>query len=149
MTLQELAKQYAAHDAEEKRLAELKKANDDEWSKVEAEMIEIMINDGVPSIRLDDLGLFSIVRRNYLSVNAANKPMFFEYLQGSGNGGLLKLDVHSRTLESFLKGHVKELTKTLVANGEDEVEAREKTVEFLKQKGAAHFSDTKIQMRKA
>jgi hypothetical protein len=57
-------------------------------------------------------------------VNAANKPQFFVYLKGAGHGGLIKEDVNSRTLDSFLKRHVDEIRKQLIDEGLTEAQAQ-------------------------
>lgn len=148
MTLQEMARKFADHKLRDDEIKKMKEENDAEWDVIEKEMMELMVQDGVPSIRIEGLGLFSLVTKNYLSVNAANKPQFFEYLQESGNGSLLKLDVHARTLEAFLKTHSEELISKFQAEGLDLFEAKEKAHGVLIARGAAHFKDQRIQMKK-
>lgn len=149
MSLAELAKKFAECKKIDADLEAQKDKNNEVWDQVEKEMIELMINEGASSIRIDDLGLFSLQSKTYLSCNAADKPKMFNYLQESGNGGLLKLDVHAKTLSSFLSAHVTDIETKLVESGVDPIEAKTKAVDFLKEKGASIFKDQKIAMRKA
>lgn len=143
-----------------------------EWSEVENDLIEAMKDEGVGSIKIDGVGLLMMRRKSYLSVNAANKPTFFEYLQASGNGDLLKLDVHNATLTAFLKKHQEELSVQFQAGGLsaeqaallasvegcedavkavgkplDEMAADEIAMKLLKSRGAAVFEKTDIALK--
>lgn len=103
-----------------------KKALDDigaDWDAVEKELIEAMLEAGVKTIKIDGLGAFTLRRSSYPSVNAGNKPTFFEYLRGAGHEHLLKLDVPTNTLNAFLKRHVEELREQLPQRGLTEFEA--------------------------
>lgn len=146
--LTDIAKRYKElQDKHEAKNEELKAIGKD-WTACETELLEAMVDEGVNSIKIDGVGLLSMRTKNYLNVNAANKPSFYEYLQASGNGGLLKLDVNPRTLTAFLGDHLQELIKAKVqAEGKDEIEARNEALEFLKSKGAAYFSERGISLR--
>lgn len=151
--------------------AQLETANS-EWSAVESDLIEAMKDAGVGSVKIDGVGLIMMRRKAYLSVNAANKPSFFEYLQASGNGDLLKLDVHNATLTAFLKKHQEELSGQFQAEGLspeqaallagvegcedavkavgqplDEMAADEIAMKLLKSRGAAVFEKTDIALK--
>lgn len=119
-----------------------------EWEAVETELLETMAEEGVSSINIDGLGLFSMSTRNMLSVNAANKEKFWEYLKESGNGHLLKLDVNPRTLTAFLGEHLAALIEKRKAEGKMEFEAREEMLKFLNEKGASYFVKRGISFRK-
>lgn len=118
-----------------------------EWTDVENQLIEAMGEEGVKSIKIEGLGLFSLTAKSYLSVNAANKPKFYEYLQESGNEALLKLDVNPRTLTAFLKGHLDALINERLGTGQDEIDARNNALQFLNEKGASYFVDRLISFR--
>lgn len=149
-TLIELGKRFKeikdAHDR-------IKAALDDasaEWDRVEAELKSAMLEDCVNSVDIEGVGKLSLVRKSYLSVNAANKPEFYKYLQESGNGDLLKLDVNPRTLTAFLKTHKDDLTKQfMVIDNLDKIDAEEKAEMLLKEKGASHFAEVSISLRKS
>jgi hypothetical protein len=87
----------------------------DEWDEVEKALISDMTEEEVKSVKLEGLGQFTMKVTNRLSVNAANKPKFWEYLIASGNGGLLKLDVNTKTLEAFLKTHLADIKKIFMS----------------------------------
>lgn len=148
MELSEIAKYYydlqTQHETLKKELKEL----EEKWTEVEIQLQEAMVNEGVNTIKLAGVGTFMMKTKNYLSVTAANKEQFFPYLQESGNGGLLKLDVNSRTLSAFLGEHVEQLKAEKMAKGVDEVTARNEAIEFLKSKGASAFSERGIALKK-
>ena len=141
-----------------KRFFELKGQNEvakdilkelsEKWDEAEKLLIEAMVEEGVNSVDLDGIGKFSMVTKNYLSVNAANKPGFLDYLKSSGNGAIIKEDVNPRTLTAFLKDHLEAVIGTYEQTGLDKVDARNAALEFLKEKGAAYFSDRGISFRK-
>jgi hypothetical protein len=118
-----------------------------EWEDTEKQLIDAMIEEGVKSVALDGLGLFSLRTTNYLSVNAANKPDFYQYLKESGNGALLKEDVNPKTLTAFLGKHMEELQTQFVRSGLDEVDARNKALELLNKKGASYFTKRDIALK--
>lgn len=127
---------------------ELKQVNA-EWSEVELLLLEALVNEGVKTIKLDGLGTYTLKVTNYLSVNAANKPSFLEYLKRTGNGGLIKEDVNSKTLTAFLRGHLDDVAKRFVEKeNDDEVTARNKALEFLNKQGANYFTKREIAFRK-
>ena len=107
-----------------------------------------MADEGVSSIRIEGIGLFSLSVTNYLSVTNDKKETFYPYLQEAGHGGLLKLDVNSRTLTAFLKQHLDELVKEREANGLDSVEAMESALKFLNERGASCFTKRGISLRR-
>jgi hypothetical protein len=118
-------------------------------SERERDLLEAMVEEGVKSVSIDGVGLLSLKTTNYLSVNSANKEEFYKYLQESGNGSLLKLDVNPRTLSAFLKNHLEELIRTeCAASGKDEIDARNECLEFLNKKGASYFTKHGISLRK-
>jgi len=145
----ELGKTFKSYkDAHEKAKAQLDEINA-QWEECEKELLAAMLEDCVNSIDIDGVGKISLVRKSFLSVNAANKPAFYSYLKASGNGSLLKEDVNPRTLGAFLKEHVAELAAQYKAQGMDEVDAKVKAEEFLKEKGASHFSENSLSLRKS
>lgn len=111
------AREFAEHKEKVERLKKETSEANDAWEKCESELIELMVENQCPSIAIEGVGRFSLRKRAWLSVNAANKPKFFEYLQASGNGDLLKLDVHTKTLEGFLKKHAEELKQNFMQEG--------------------------------
>lgn len=146
----ELGKQFKeckdAHDAAKSALD----AANEKWEAVEDELRSAMVDDCVNSVDIEGVGKLSLVRKSFLSVNAANKPQFYQYLQESGNGDLLKLDVNPRTLTAFLKNHKDTLTKQyMVIDEMDKIDAEEKAETLLKEKGASHFSEITISLRKS
>lgn len=169
----DLGRKYAtARAANETQKLEQKKTQEAE-DTAEKELIEAMIEAETGSIAIDGVGRITLRRQVYPSVNAANKPQFFEYLKASGNEGLLKLDVHAKTLESFLKKHKEELVKQMQDTGitleqakmvatfpeysdaaksvgqpVDEMAATELADAVLKSQGAAIFSKQSISLTK-
>jgi hypothetical protein len=148
-TLLELGKKFRAlKDQSEAKDDELKLINK-AWDECEAELIQAMIDDCINSFDIEGVGKISLARSSFLSVNAQNKEKFYKYLQDSGNGALLKLDVNPRTLGAFLKDHEKELTKKFMDEaGIDEIDAKAKADEVLKEHGAAIFAKTQIRLLK-
>lgn len=128
---------------------ELKKI-DAEWTETEAELQSAMIEEGCKSIKLAGMGTFMMRSKNYLSVNGANKePLFFPYLREIGHDSILKLDVHAGTLGAFLDAHFEELKAQYMEKLDlDPVEARDKALEFLKEKGVTYFVKRDIAFKK-
>jgi len=147
MTIQQLAAQYKAIKTRHDSLTEEIKKLNAEWSEVETQLLDAMMEDGVNSVKLVGLGHFIMTTKNFLSVNAANKPQFYAYLKKSGNGALLKEEVNPRTLTAFLKGHLEEITKIYANGGLDVVEARKQALEYLNVKGASYFSERGVTLR--
>jgi hypothetical protein len=144
----ELGRKFADLKAKSEEAADALKEINAEWDEAEKALLEAMVEEGVKSVAIDGLGLFSMRVKNYLSVNAANKPGFYVYLKESGNGSLLKEEVNPKTLTAFLNGHVEELIKKLQKEGKDPVEARKEALEFLNKKGASYFTDRGIALTK-
>ena len=119
-----------------------------QWQECETELLEMMAEEGVASINIDGLGLFSMRTRNMLSVNAANKERFYEYLKESGNASLLKLEVNPRTLTAFLSEHLDTLIEKRREDGLLEMNAREAALKFLNDKGANYFTKRDIAFKK-
>lgn len=141
----ELARKFKELKHEYGDLEERLKKVNDIWTQTEAALLEAMAEEGVRSVSIEGVGTVTLRTKNYLSVNAANKERFYSYLQEAGHGGLLKLDVNSRTLTAFLKQHHEELTQNLVqGEGLEFIEAREKALEFLNSKGANFFTKRDI-----
>lgn len=113
----ELAKKF--QDCKERHAeAEKKvKAINEEWLEVEKDLLTAMADEGVKSFDLEGVGKITMRISKIASVNAANKPDFFVYLRDTGNGGLIKEDVNSKTLTSFLRGHIEELQEAIVKDG--------------------------------
>lgn len=117
------------------------------WNECETQLLDAMVDEGVKTIKIDGVGMLMMVTTHKGNVVAANKPVFFDYLKESGHDSILKLDVNSMTLSAFLKSHIEELAKKYEAEGNDEVDARNKAVDFLKEKGASLFSEKTIRFR--
>lgn len=143
-----LAKRFAelkySADEKKKELAEI----NDTWDGVEKELMEAMVDEGTNSIGIEGIGLFSLKTKNYMSVNAANHFQFYQYLREAGHGSLIRDYVNPATLSSFLKEHQKEIEGKFIAEGIDDFDAREKAIQFLKEKGAACFSEKQIALTK-
>ncbi len=136
--------QKVAYEAQKETLEKLGK----EWEETENALIAAMIEEGVNSVRLDGLGLFSLRTTNFLSVNAANKPGFFDYLKEVGHDSILKLDVNPRTLTAFLNEHLKELQSKLCnEKGIDDISARNEALEILNKRGASYFTKRDIALK--
>ncbi len=131
----------------EAKKEEIKKIND-EWSEVENELIQAMVDEGTNSIGIEGIGKFTLTTKSFLSVNKANEMRFYGYLRASDNGALIHDHVNPRTLGAFLKEHQKELEGKYIAEGLDAIDARNKAIDFLKEKGAAIFSEKTISLRK-
>lgn len=148
-TITELAKRYDELQTKHEEQSDILKAISTEWEALETELLEAMAEEGVNSVRLDGIGLISMSVSNYLSVNAANKPGFYEYLKAAGHGGLLKEEVNPKTLTAFLKGHLEELIKGFQENYDmDTVAARDAALIFINDKGASYFTKRGISLRK-
>ncbi len=125
------------HDAQ----SDILKQIDVEWTIIEEQLLEAMVEEGVKSINVIGCGSFTMRVENYLNVSAAAAEGFYSYLRESGNGGLLKEMVNPATLKAWLKPHFEELQQKYVDNsGLDPVEARDAALEFLKQKGCAYLT---------
>jgi hypothetical protein len=146
--LTQLAKEFAELKSKYDEQKELLEKIGLQWTDCENRLLDAMVEEGVSSLKIDGIGTLSMRTSNYLSVNAANKPGFYEYLQEAGHGGLLKLDVNPKTLTAFLKSHLDELIDKATQEGKDMLEARNHALEFLKNKGAAYFSKKEISLRK-
>lgn len=144
-----LAKKFFALKAKHEAAADALKAIGAEWEEAEQALLAAMVDEGTNSISIAGMGMFVMTTKNYLSVNAASKPQFFQYLKKAGHGALLKEDVNPRTLTAFLKGHLEEVTQKYVAAGKDAVEARNEALKYLNSQGASYFSDRGVSFRKA
>ena len=106
-----------------------------------------MVDEGVNSVKLEGVGTFSMRTKSFLNVTIANKEGFLKYLKESGNGGLIKEDVNSRTLTAFLSGHLElGFIRDRVNKGMDEVDARKDALEMLNKRGASYHSERQIAM---
>lgn len=143
----ELGKQFKELKRQHAEISNDLKVIATEWTEVENSLIEAMVEEGVKSVNLDGVGMFTVRTTNFLSVTADKKAGFFEYLQESGNGGLLKLDVHPATLKSFLSEHLQFLTQEKIAAGMDEMEAKNEALSTLESKGAGFFTKRDIAMK--
>lgn len=144
-----LGKMYRSLQNLSEAIKELQKVVDSEWSTIEADLQEAMIEEGCKSINVNGLGMFTMRARNMLSVNAANKStLFFPYLTESNNADILKLDVNPKTLGAFLDSHFAELQSKYEAEGMDNIQARDKALEFLKEKGVTYFVKRDIAFKK-
>lgn len=145
----ELGRKFKELKEEHEKQSDILKQVGVRWDEAERDLLEAMVEEGVKSIEIAGLGRFTMRVTNYLSVNAANKEGFYEYLKEAGHGGLLKLDVNPKTLTAFLSQHFEELQKKYGDEaGLDMVDAREKALEFLKSKGAAYFTKRDISLTK-
>jgi hypothetical protein len=120
----------------EELAAELKKLSE-EFDAAEKELIDAMIAASVKSINIEGAGKFTLSNTTYPSVTAANKPTFFEYMKAFGHGGLIKEDVNTQTLNSFLKRHRDELTAQFMMHGLEESQAS-----FLKEHPSEVIADS-------
>jgi hypothetical protein len=155
MKIKELGIQYAAARDAVKYASEVHDAAKEHKKSIELELLEEMVNEGVPRIDLEDIGLLSMKTETYMSVTKANEMDFYAYLKANGHGGLFKEYVEGKTLGVFLKMHLQELAEKLMLESEaqsepiDEITARDKALEFLKTKGVGYFSDKSISLRKS
>lgn len=144
-----LAKKYVAAKESVSMVNEALDLAKKHKKEMEEELLTAMIDSGIPSIRIDDIGLLSLKTENYLSVNKASEFEFYEYLKQTGNGGLLKEYCDARTLKVFLNPHLEELKSEYINSGLDELQARDQALDFLKSKGVSYFTDKSISLRKA
>lgn len=138
-----------AEDAYEAAKAVLKEL-DEKWNEAQQRLIDAFVEEGVNNISIEGVGVFSFGKRVFLSVKNEDKPGFFEYLREEGDDGILKLDVNTQTLSSYLNKK-KELLQDLYMQAHpdaDKVDAEEKTLEYLKEKGVNYFSTPRISIRK-
>lgn len=146
--LSDIGKKYEELQTKSEAQAKVLKDINADWAACEAELLEALVDEGVNSIKLLGLGTISMKTRNFLSVNAGNKPMIFDYLRESGNEALLKLDVNPKTLTSFLSLHLAELVAAKVKEGADELDAQKECLEFLNKKGASYFTERGISFKR-
>lgn len=147
-TIQSLARQfkelkdrYESHEDQLKALGR-------EWEEIETKLLEAMVEEGVNSIDVQDVGKISMRTENYLSVNAENAPHFYEYMRLSGHGAMIKEYVNPRTLTSWLKTHLAEIQEGYLSKQDmDEFEARDAALAFLKEKGANYFTKRGLSLR--
>lgn len=145
----DLAKKYSEIQDKSKAQAEVAKAINAEWTECEAELLEAMVEEGVKSLNIDGVGMIMMRTTTRLSVNIAEKPILFKYLEDIGSSGILKLDINPKTLASWLDSHLAELINKEVANGKDMVDAREAAIQFLHEKaGASYFSKREIALKR-
>lgn len=150
MSITELAARYRELEELSKAKSEELKKIDSEWTECETKLLEAFVDEGVNSVRLEGLGLFSMVTKNHLNVTAANKASYFEYLKATGNDGILKLDVNAKTNGAFLDSHLDTLIEGFMSEqGLDKVDARKVALEFLNKKGVSYFTEKRISVRKA
>jgi len=69
---------------------------------------EAMENEGLQNMKVADVGRFSIRSDVYAQISAENKDMAFDWLRGTGHGGIIKDTVHAATLKSLLKTMIRE-----------------------------------------
>lgn len=135
----ELAQKFADCKKRHAEAEEVVKAINEEWLQVEADLIKAMSEEGVKSFDLEGVGRVTVRITKMPNVNAASKPDFFEYLRATGNGGLIKEDVHSKTLQSFLRKHAEEMQKQIVDEGLNEYQAK-----VLCDLGADEYNGVKV-----
>lgn len=111
------------------------------------DLLELMVEEGVKSIKIDGVGLLSMKVTSYLSCTVANQEILYPYLRESGNGGLFKETINPKTLTAFLNEHLNELVRDRIGKGMDEVDARANALAFLSEKGASYFTDRGISLR--
>lgn len=81
----------------------------EEHDVAEAQLISVLKTKGLKSFK-NEAGVNAIRREPLLraSVNKDNKPELFEWLRETGQGGMIKEEVHHGTLSSFIKELKKE-----------------------------------------
>ncbi len=144
-----LAKQFHSYKNQVKEMAEALKTLNAEWTAIESELLEAMVEEGVGSVKIDGLGNFILSTKTYLSLPAANRPQGYEYLKANGLGDIIKEYADPRTLGATLDLHFGNLVSQLQTNSElDIVDARKQAVELLNSKGFNYFSERTISLRK-
>ena len=128
--------------------AELKEVNA-KWDELEKELIETMADEGVPSLKIDGIGGLSISSEHYFNVPSSAQDTFFQYLRDHGAESLIRDYVPPRSLTTWIRNHVQELTQTLAEEGEDEFNAENRAIEEMQKLGASYFKRKKLSFRKA
>jgi hypothetical protein len=69
---------------------------------------ERMEDEDILTVKIDGAGRLQTKDDAWVSVLAANKPDFFEWLNENGHGSLIKNDIHAGTLKAWAKGMIKD-----------------------------------------
>jgi len=121
MTYEELEEKYQSKSAVElaKELAEIKAQLDlidDKRKEVnrvydylrKGALPERMGDEDLGNMTVSGVGRISLRADMYVSVPAANKEAAFDWLRGTGHGGIVKETVHAGTLKSLMKQMLKD-----------------------------------------
>ena len=64
---------------------------------------EAMTNEGVTNINITDVGRITLRSDIYVSVPAVDREVAYDWLRGTGHGGIIKETVNANTLRSTVK----------------------------------------------
>lgn len=83
----------------EKKYEELVKKEEEKQEELEEKIIQFLLNSGVQSINLVDVGTVFLSKSEYPSIE--DVPKFYMYLRNKGEGSLIKETVHPATLRGW------------------------------------------------
>ena len=143
-----LAEKFRALEAQATEASNRLKELNSEWIAVEAELLEAMVEEGVKSVSIEGLGMFSMKVTPILNTTIATKVMALSYLKKTGNDSIIREDVPAQTLTAFWRTHLQELIDLRTKNGMHEVDARREAIEYLKQNaGVSSYEKRGISVR--
>jgi len=69
---------------------------------------DAMDAEGISNMSVVGIGRINLRSDLYATIPAANKPAAFDWLRGTGHGGVVKEEVHTGTLKALLKSLIRE-----------------------------------------
>jgi len=69
---------------------------------------ERMEDEGLSNMKITGIGRISLRTDVYASILAVNKDVAYDWLRGTGHGGIIKETVHAGTLKALMKTIIKE-----------------------------------------
>jgi len=116
MTLTEMSKQLAVMDYEKKMLTERAEMLGGMIQTLSAQLFNAFADEGCANVRVTGAGLFpdgedrviSPVVRYKGHVPSEEKEAFFAWLRQHGSGGMIKEQVHDKSLSSWIEAQKRE-----------------------------------------
>jgi len=69
---------------------------------------DAMDSEGLNNMSVVGVGRVSLRSDLYATIPAANKPAAFDWLRGTGHGGVVREEVHTGTLKALMKSLIRE-----------------------------------------
>ena len=85
-------------------LEQSKKEHQKEYDAIRKRYLpDAMADEGIENIRLEGVGAVSVRSDVYVTIPAESRDVAYDWLRGTGHGGIIKETVHSSTLRATVK----------------------------------------------